>query len=253
MRLEALRSRAGPGPGSGPAAARGSDDHGAVGQALLAHLCRCTGWRTIFDAWDLRRGEVAAPQTGRDLVAASRRATLEGGTFQRVGAEVALGAGGFADDIAPPDALVAVPDGRGGWSVGETLTEARRAAGKVQGRRTTEVPPAPLAVPEGEWDVTLQTSWVEPAYLETDASWCYPGGEPAPVSANGGAFGGKAASPLPAVARDLGLLEPALFVSCLVQSVPEPGLALLTMGKRDVGFDIHLSAFDPDDLFGCGN
>jgi D-serine dehydratase len=44
----------------------------------------------------------------------------------------------------------------------------------------------------------------------------------------------------PAVAQDLGLLEPALFVCCLVQSVPEPGLALLTMGKRDVGFDLHL-------------
>jgi D-serine dehydratase len=44
----------------------------------------------------------------------------------------------------------------------------------------------------------------------------------------------------PAVAQDLGLLEPALFVCCLVQSIPEPGLALLTMGKRDVGFDLHL-------------
>ncbi len=44
----------------------------------------------------------------------------------------------------------------------------------------------------------------------------------------------------PAVAQDLGLLEPALFVCCLVQSVPEPGLALLTMGKRDVGFDLHV-------------
>lgn len=44
----------------------------------------------------------------------------------------------------------------------------------------------------------------------------------------------------PALATELGLLEPALFVCCLVQSVPEPGLALLTMGKRDVGFDLHL-------------
>jgi D-serine dehydratase len=44
----------------------------------------------------------------------------------------------------------------------------------------------------------------------------------------------------PVVAEDLGLLEPALFVCCRVQSVPEPGLALLTMGKRDVGFDLHL-------------
>lgn len=44
----------------------------------------------------------------------------------------------------------------------------------------------------------------------------------------------------PAVAKDLGLLEPALFVCGLVQSIPEPGLALLTMGKRDVGHDIRL-------------
>jgi D-serine dehydratase len=32
----------------------------------------------------------------------------------------------------------------------------------------------------------------------------------------------------------------ALEVWALVQSVPEPGLALVTMGKRDVGFDQHL-------------
>ena len=25
---------------------------------------------------------------------------------------------------------------------------------------------------------TLQTTWVEPAYLEPDAAWCEPGGEP---------------------------------------------------------------------------
>ncbi len=44
----------------------------------------------------------------------------------------------------------------------------------------------------------------------------------------------------PAVAKELGLLEPALFVCCLVQSIPEPGLAILTMGKRDVGHDLRL-------------
>jgi D-serine dehydratase len=32
-------------------------------------------------------------------------------------------------------------------------------------------------------------------------------------------------------------LVPALFVWSMVQSRPEPGLAILTMGKRDVGFD----------------
>ncbi|MDI9335832.1 MAG: amino acid deaminase [Gammaproteobacteria bacterium] len=35
-------------------------------------------------------------------------------------------------------------------------------------------------------------------------------------------------------------LLPALEVLCLVQSCPEPGLALLNMGKRDVGYDLDL-------------
>lgn len=164
--------------------------------ALLAHLCRCTGWRTILEAID------AVPST-RDLDAASRRATIEGGVPQRVGPEVALGHGGFADDTAPAHALVAVPDQRGGWAVGETLTEARTKAGKVQGRRTSVDPRPPLELPPGDWALTLRTSWVEPAYLEPDASWCQPGGEPYTPLANGGAFGGKASSIAPAAARRL--------------------------------------------------
>jgi xanthine dehydrogenase small subunit len=176
--------------------AKGSDD---VDGALLAHLCRCTGWRTIAEAF-AAYGLDHAP---RDLEAASRRATIEGAVSQRVAPEIALGGGRFADDTAPHDALVAVPDGRGGWAVGETLAEARRAAGKVQGRRTTAALRHPLEVPEGEWDVTLRTTWIEPAYLELDASWCRPGGEPATPLANGGAFGGKVASAAPAAARHL--------------------------------------------------
>jgi hypothetical protein len=136
-------------------------------------------------------------------VAAAERATLEGGVAQDVGASVALGEGGFADDGAPADALVAVPDGQGGYAVGATLADARRAAGKVQGRRTTVEPSPPLAVPDGDWDLTLRTTWVEPAYLEPDASWCEPGGEPAGPLGNGGAFGGKADSPVAADARRL--------------------------------------------------
>jgi aerobic-type carbon monoxide dehydrogenase small subunit (CoxS/CutS family) len=167
--------------------------------ALLAHLCRCTGWRTILDAVE-HLGQPAPP---RDLEAAARRAALEGGVPQQVGPHVALGQGGFADDTAPPDALVAVPDPAGGWAVGETLTEARAAAMKVQGRRTSVDPRPPLELPPGDWDLTLQTTWVEPAYLEPDASWCEPGGEPAAPLANGGAFGGKLHSPAPAAARAL--------------------------------------------------
>jgi xanthine dehydrogenase small subunit len=96
---------------------------------------------------------------------------------------------------------VAVPDGRGGWAVGETLQEARAAAGKVQGRRSTIGLAYPLEVPPGQWDLALRTTWVEPAYLEPDASWCAPGGQPAAALGNAGAFGGKLASPAPAAAR----------------------------------------------------
>jgi xanthine dehydrogenase small subunit len=188
VRLAALRAR-------GVAA----DDADAVARALSAHLCRCTGWRTILEAYAALGGD----RPPRDLVAAARRATIEGRAPQRVGPEVALGQGGFADDLAPPGALVAVPDGRGGWAVGATLAEARARAGKVQGRRSTVGIRHPLDVPPGPWDLTLRTTWVEPAYLETDASWCEPGGSPASPLANGGAFGAKTASVVTEVARRL--------------------------------------------------
>jgi xanthine dehydrogenase small subunit len=249
-----------------------SPDPSKVESALLAHLCRCTGWRTIVDAaCDQRPGpplggpgpfgsenapfsahshaqtqnprpEAARPDPAEPDPAepdpaepdpaepdpaepgaaepgaaepgpagpspagpspAERRAALEGGTPQRVGPDVILGAGGFADDHAPPGCLVAVPDGAGGWAVGETLEEARAAAGKVQGRRSGQPLTYPVDVPAGEWDLTLQTTWVEPGYLELDSSWCEPGGAPASPVANGGAFGGKLESIAPVAAREL--------------------------------------------------
>ena len=190
--------------------------------ALVAHLCRCTGWQTIVEAATGGPagpagsmnpvGSETTPATGatpagrrlpRDLDVAARRARLEGGVAQVVGAEVALGRGGFADDTAPADALVAVPDAAGGWAVGETLSEARAAAAKVQGRRTTLDLTWPIEVPEGDWALRLATTWVEPAYLETDASWCVPGGDPVTPLANGGAFGAKVDSPVGQAARAL--------------------------------------------------
>lgn len=157
-------------------------------QALLAHLCRCTGWQTIVEAADLvANGTIpTADRSGADA-----RATLEGHTHQTVSPAIALGQGGFADDTAPPDALVAVRAADGTWMAGETLTAARKMAGKVQGRRTTVAVDWPIELPEGDWVRAVQTTWVEPAYLEPDASWCAPGGEPTSALANGGAFGGK--------------------------------------------------------------
>ncbi|CAN5615442.1 hypothetical protein BH23ACT3_BH23ACT3_06260 [soil metagenome] len=187
----------------------------AVGKALLAHLCRCTGWQTIADAAASMGSEIDRDQQtvfheqSAPSVRALRRAEIEGRTPQRVGPAVALGRGGFSDDVAPADALVAVRRRDGTWAVGADLTDARAASGKVQGRRTTAPVRWPLEVAEpcgtdpATWARTLRTMWVEPAYLEPDAAWCEPGGEPHGPLGNGGAFGGKVDSEVSAVARRL--------------------------------------------------
>ena len=65
----------------------------------------------------------------------------------------------------------------------------------MQGRRTTRDDGPPLAPPAAPLGgVAIATSWVEPAYLEPDASWCTPEGAAASPLANGGAFGGKEGS-----------------------------------------------------------
>ncbi|CAM8660018.1 2Fe-2S ferredoxin-type iron-sulfur binding domain [Acidimicrobiia bacterium] len=183
------------------------DDLDAVDRALAAHLCRCTGWQTIREAWSMVVSGSSVVEherrEDRNFEDASRRATIEGRSAQQVSAEVALGRGGFAEDTAPLDALVAVPNGDGGWVVAGSLTEARALAGKVQGRHGTTSPEPPLTLPEGDWELTMRTGWVEPAYLETDASWCEPGGESFTSLANGGAFGGKLATDVGQVAREL--------------------------------------------------
>jgi aerobic-type carbon monoxide dehydrogenase small subunit (CoxS/CutS family) len=171
-----------------------SDDR--IRGALLGHLCRCTGWQSILEAAVAAWGEGSGRRRPtEDARLAEQRALIEGGTPQVVGALVVGGSGGFAEDTAPPGAHVAVPDGQGGWAVAATLREARLDTGKVQGRRSGRALSYPVGVPPGEWDVTLQTTWVEPGYLEPDASWCLPGGDPYSPVANGGAFGGKLESP----------------------------------------------------------
>ncbi len=206
-------------------------------KALAAHLCRCTGWLSIYEAIGLaaerlradsatesarksgtESADSATESARSQRVGAAHRAFLEGGVAQRVDTEVPLGEGGFADDAAPRDALVALPlpPGRANdgaveaagmrWVIGASLGEARRLTGKVQGRRATHDPGPPIEappLPEGVVGVRLQTSWMEPAYLEPDASWCPPGVTPATPLANGGAFGGKSESRAPQAAREL--------------------------------------------------
>lgn len=171
-----------------------------VDRALLAHLCRCTGWQTIVEAASIVAGSgsgdpsAAPPLARREMTDAATRATIEGRGPQRVGPDIALGGAGFADDTAPHGAPVALRDAGGRWIVGDDLPAARAAAGRVQGRRTTVRLRWPIDLPDPgaePWARTLQTTWVEPAYLEPDAAWCEPGGAPSSPLANGGAFGGK--------------------------------------------------------------
>ena len=103
--------------------------------------------------WPTRPDPGAAASAGRE----SRRGGSAGAARGRAGprswvprwpaAKV-----GFAADTVPSGALVAVPSAvePGGWAVGETLAEARAAAGKVQGRRTTVPAAPPLEVPPGD-------------------------------------------------------------------------------------------------------
>ena len=202
-----------------------------VDQSLAAHLCRCTGWQTIRDAALAVLLDEPIADARRDPGRMSERATLEGRSAQRVGPETAAGRAPFADDTAPAGCLVAVPldpstssptvptgsvevvgpagspAGAVAYVVAPTLAEARRAAGKTQGRNSTAGLRSPVPLPEPHlgdaWAVTLATTWVEPAYVEPDASWCVPGGEPCSSRANGGAFGGKTAGAAEAAAQEL--------------------------------------------------
>ena len=81
------------------AASRGKTRRVDLDRALAAHLCRCTGWQTIYEAVE---GPARDART-RALDPAARRAELEGGTGQAVGPQVPRGDGGFADDCAPRD------------------------------------------------------------------------------------------------------------------------------------------------------
>ncbi len=215
MRLAALEGRrekrsGANGPDGRPGAATGAAGVTAerVRTALLAHLCRCTGWQTIVEAAadvlgiDQEASSLVADPP-RDPLMVQWRAQVEGPAFQLTRPETVLGTAIFADDMAPADARVAVLGADGELVVAGTLAEARQHAHKVQGRNSGVPLVHPVPLPDGEWDLTLQTTWVEPAYLEPDASWCRPGSLPASPLANGGAFGGKRRSPVPGEARRL--------------------------------------------------
>ena len=175
-----------------------------VRTALGAHLCRCTGFQPIVDAALVALDPSADLGEPRDLVLAAQRATLESGTAQHVGEDVMEGAPGFAIDSAPVGCIVALATQDGGYQLNDAGPDATSEAKKVQGRNSTVPLRAPVSLPEIDYAaLVLQTTFVEPAYLEPDSSWCSPGGDPASPYANGGAFGAKRNSPITSDAKRL--------------------------------------------------
>src|SRR5436305_15020250 len=65
------------------AEAKGKTRRVDLDRALAAHLCRCTGWQSVYATV-----EGPAAPSPRDVSAAAQRAKLEGGVVQRVGADV---------------------------------------------------------------------------------------------------------------------------------------------------------------------
>ena len=182
------------------------DEPTRIEHALAAHVCRCTGYQPIVEACGIvASGSPASPgldASDRNVDHACQRAGIEGACAQSCGPEIALGSAPFADDTAPPEALVMFPAAEGAWVLAESLPEARLAAAKVQGRNTTKEALPPFPIPD--WPdavVRFATSWVEPAYVEPDCSWATPGGTAATPLSNGGAFGGKESSPVAALAE----------------------------------------------------
>ncbi len=162
-----------------PLVEAGTTDRDAIGRALAAHSCRCTGWQPIIDA--VAMAASGAPIEARDPDAAARQAELEGGVAQRSGATVALGGLRYAADQVPAGARYLHPNGQ--------LVESRREAraGSVPGRNSTLPLSYPCPAPEGT--LRLETTYCDPAALEPDAAVASPSELLARPASNGGAFG----------------------------------------------------------------
>ncbi len=213
----AVRSAVSARPGSSCAPprprAQGKTRRVDLDRALAAHLCRCTGWQTVYAAIEgeptagaARRGRSTRRRDAPSWRVACRSASDRGfpgvtGASPTTAHPVTRWSRSRDRPARPPATVAAAGID---WVVADSLLEARALAGTVQGRRTTVDPVPPLVPPaDPAGGVRLATGWVEPAYLEPDASWCEPGGVPATPLANGGAFGGKVTSPVADAAREL--------------------------------------------------
>ena len=121
-----------------------------IESALRAHLCRCTGWQSIVEAACSALGVDGAARRRRDRTIPATRCSPPGGPRSRdrpsraSGSDVVLGGGGFADDTAPPDALVQLgADGAVAPNLRAARAGERARAGPQQHRAA--VPPGRVA------------------------------------------------------------------------------------------------------------
>ena len=201
MRLAAL----------GDSGGAGTPSRRDVEAALRAHLCRCTGWQSIVEAAcdalgagdpppgsdGCRRGTAAA----RDALLASWRAQTEGPAFQSSGPDVVLGDAGFADDTAPPGALVQLGADA---ALAPSVRAARAGRGRDPGPQQHGAPlPPGGAARRARGHSRCRPPGSSPPTSSPTPAGAGPRGLPASPLANGGAFGGKRRSPAPARAREL--------------------------------------------------
>jgi xanthine dehydrogenase small subunit len=119
-----------------------------VERALQAHLCRCTGWRTILDAWH-HAGADRARRPGPRRPPLARGPRSRATPPRQVGPQVALGAGGSPTTPRRPTRWSRCPTVTAGGSWPRRSPRPVRAAGKVQGRRTTVEPGAAARAARG--------------------------------------------------------------------------------------------------------
>ena len=178
-----------------------------VEHALLAHLCRCTGWQTIEEAATSGAATLEpasrrtpptepGPRSGRGA-----RADTRGWGAAGVGPDVVLGRGRFADDTAPPGA------GRRARRVGrlrggrhrpaEARAPGRQGAGPQHHRGTAP----PGRAPPGDLGSHLADHLGRAGVPRARRLVVRAGRRAGVALGNGGAFGGKLHSPVAADAR----------------------------------------------------
>ena len=173
-----------------------------VEAALRAHLCRCTGWQSIVEAaCDALSADDPAGPAGRPPRSAARLVAGPGGGSRLPERRSRRGprCRWIRRRHAPPPARRFQLGADAPLS--PDLRAARARTGRIQGRRSTVPLRHPLELPAGDWVLTLRTTWVEPAYVEPDASWCCPAGRPAPPWPTGGRSEANATVPSPACPR----------------------------------------------------